>query len=153
MRKMIFGRQLSRGRKSREALFRSLIKALILNGKISTTKAKAKAVQNRIDKLVSKVKKDSISARREIAKTIGNDRKMIEYLFGKIGPAFKQRKGGYTRIIFLPRRQGDGAEMARIEWTEKVESNDMGKEIKKGKPKAEVKNPAKKEKEKETKAK
>lgn len=146
MRKMIFGKQLSRGRKSREALFTSLIKALIINGKINTTKAKAKAVQNRVDKLVSKVKEGSISARRKVSGDLGNDRKVVEYLFTKVGPAFKERKGGYTRIILLARRQGDAAEMARIEWTEKIEIINKKEERSKEKQEIKVKNLDKNEK-------
>ncbi len=120
MRKRVFGRHLSRGRKARTALFRSLIRALVINGKIETTDAKAKAIQAEIEKLVSLVKKGTISIKRNVLSELGNDRKTVEKLFLKIGPAFKGRNSGFTRIIPLPRRTGDAAEMARIEWTEQI---------------------------------
>ncbi len=121
MRKLVFGRKLSRGQKSRRALFRSLIKALVFHGKITTTKAKAKAIQGNVDKIVSQAIKGGLSAQRRILSQLANDRDSLEILFNKIGPSFKGRTSGFTRIITLPRRKGDNAEMARIEWVEKID--------------------------------
>ena len=135
MRKKVFGKQLSRGRKSREALFRSLTKALIDSGKIVTTKAKAKAIQRDLDKLIILAKKDSISARRKISAWLGNNRKYVKKVSSEIMPLFKDRKSGFTRIILLPPRRGDNAEMARIEWTEQI-VKDSKKEIKKDQSKS-----------------
>lgn len=118
MRKMVFGRKLSRGKKGREALIRSLIKALIGVGKIETTKAKAKAIQGQVDKLVTMAKKNTLSSRRGISAYLANDRKATDILVSQIAPVFKDRKGGYTRIILLGKRLGDAAEMARLEWVE-----------------------------------
>jgi large subunit ribosomal protein L17 len=120
MRKKVFGRHLSRGRKSREALFRSLTRALIERGAIVTTKAKAKAVAGQADKLISKALKNSISARREILAYLGNDRSSLRALFETVIPSFEKRVSGFTRIIQLPPRRGDNAEMARLEWVDKV---------------------------------
>lgn len=130
MRKMVFGRQLSRGRKAREALFRSQIKALLSNGKIVTTKAKVKAIQGDLDKLVSFTKENSLAARRRASSFLGNDRKLTEVLFGKVAKAFSSRVSGFSRIILLPRRKGDMAEMARLEWVEKIDLTEK-KEVKK----------------------
>lgn len=121
MRKMVFGRKLGRGRKARIALFRSLIRALVARGKIITTKAKAKAIQTDVEKLISGAKEDTVSARREILSYLGNDRKTLELLFTKVAKTFAKRSSGFTRIVSLPQRSGDAAEMARIEWTEKIE--------------------------------
>lgn len=120
MRKMVFGRHLSRGRKGREALLRSLIKALVIHGEITTTKAKAKAVQKDAEKIVTLAKDGSLAARRRVSAILGGDRKLIETVFGQIGKAFLGRAGGFTRIILLPRRRGDAAEMAKIEWVDRV---------------------------------
>jgi large subunit ribosomal protein L17 len=119
MRKIVFGRKLSRSRKSRIALFRSLIKALITNGKITTTKAKAKAIQGQADKIITLAKKSDLSARRRALAFLGNDRKVTDFLFTKLAPVFKERQSGFTRITLLPRRKGDNAEMAILEWVEK----------------------------------
>jgi large subunit ribosomal protein L17 len=120
MRKKIFGKKLSRGRKAREALFVSLTKALINHGKIMTTKAKAKAIQKDVDKLITLSKKDTLAAKRQVSSYLRNDRELTRLLFEKIGKAFGTRKSGFTRIILLPKRKGDSAEMARIEWVEKI---------------------------------
>ena len=132
MRKKLFGRQLSRSRKARIALFRSQIRALALVGKIKTTKAKAKAIQGEIDKLISLAKKESIAARRKILANLGNDRTTTDVLVTKIAPTFNGRTSGFTRITTLPPRRGDAAAMARLEWvevitTEKAVKADKGK--------------------------
>lgn len=128
MRKMVFGRKLSRGRKSREALFRSLIKALIIYGKIETTKAKAKAIQGDIDKVVMLAKAGSLASGRRVSAFLGNDRKLTEILFGKIAKTFSARPSGFTRMTLLPSRKGDAAEMARLEWTEPIKEEQIKKE-------------------------
>jgi len=117
MRKRVFGRQLSRGRKSRMALFRSLVRAVVLEGKITTTVAKAKSVQAQIEKLVTLAKQGSLVSRRKILAYLANDRKVTDKLFGPIAKVFSARSGGYTRLVPLPPRQGDSAKMARLEWT------------------------------------
>ena len=120
MKKRVYGRKLSRERDSRRALFRSLIRALVEYGKITTTKAKAKAIQASTDKLVNLSKQGSISAKRRLYALLGNDKKTTKTLLEKIAPAFSDRKGGYTRMITLPRRRGDAAEIARIEWVKSI---------------------------------
>ena len=146
MRKKVFGRHFSRGRKAREALFRSLIKAVVVSGKITTTKAKAKAIQGQIDKMVSTAQENSLSARRRIAKDLGGERKLIEILFNQITPTFGERKSGFTRITLLPPRKGDNAQMARIEWVTpvtiqaKVQEKTKVKKIKAEKPAKKVTN-------------
>ena len=74
MKKRVYGRKLSRERDTRRALFRTLIRALVKYDKIVTTKAKAKAIQGDIDKLVNLAKKDSIQARRRLFASLGNDK-------------------------------------------------------------------------------
>jgi large subunit ribosomal protein L17 len=121
MKKRVFGRQLSRERDTRRALFRSLIRALVKHGKIKTTKAKAKAIQASIDKLVNLAKKDSISAKRRVFAILGNDKETTKKLLIEVVPSFLDRSGGYTRIVPLPARRGDAAQMVRLEWVKEIE--------------------------------
>jgi large subunit ribosomal protein L17 len=120
MKKKVTGIKLSRGQGARKALFRSLIKALVLNGKIVTTKAKAKTISRLIDKLVNFSKTKSVSGKRRLYKLLGNDRNTSEKLAKEIAPLFSDRRGGYTRVINLPQRRGDSARMARLEWVKEV---------------------------------
>ena len=120
MKKRKFGRKLSRGSGARKALYRSLIRALVEHGSITTTKIKAKTIQRDVEKIVNVAKSDSVAARRRVYAKLGNDRKTTDNIFKLIAPKFSVKKGGYTRIINLPRRRGDFAEMARFEWTERM---------------------------------
>lgn len=136
MKKRVYGRKLSRERDTRRALFRALIRALVMHGKIKTTKAKAKAVQPLVDKIVNLAKKESTAARRRLFGILGNDKITTKNLLTKVAPALRDREGGYTRIIALPRRKGDAAEMARLEWVNKVpDKKEKGKRTKKVKRK------------------
>ena len=144
MRKKVFGRRLSRSRKGRTALIRSLIKALIVNGKITTTKAKVKSIQGQAEKLVTIAKKNNLSSRRRVLAFLGNDRKTTDHFFLKLVPVFKDRNSGFSRLILLPRRKGDNAEMATIEWIDKYvevvkKAETNKKDSKKGKSKKEDK--------------
>jgi len=121
MNKRVFGRKLSRSRPSREALFASLAQSLISNGKIVTTRAKAKAVQGSVEKMVTLAKSGTIAARRKVMSNLDNKREAADLLFQKVAKAFTAKNSGFTRIISLPRRVGDNAQMVRMEWTEKVE--------------------------------
>lgn len=120
MKKRVFGRQLSRERDTRRALFRSLIRALVKHGKIKTTKAKAKAIQGSIDKLINLAKKDSISAKRRVFAILGNDKETTKKLLIEVVPSFSDRSGGYTRIVPLPARRGDAAQIVRLEWVKEI---------------------------------
>src|SRR5436190_10833104 len=118
MRKMVFGRKLSRSRKSRRALFRSLVLAIVKEGKIVTTKAKAKAVIPLVDKVITLGKKNTLSSKREILSDLGNDQKTTDRILNVLVPSFESRTSGFLRIIPLPLRRGDSAEVVRLEWTD-----------------------------------
>lgn len=120
MNKKIFGRKLSRSRPAREALFSSLIRGMILNGKIVTTHAKAKAVQGDLEHMVTLAKRGDISSRRRALAYLDNGKEITQILFNQIGPVFSGRVSGFTRLIRLPERKGDNAKMTRMEWTETV---------------------------------
>lgn len=117
MRKRVFGRQLSRNRGARTALFRSLVRALVLHGEIVTTKAKAKAIRADVDKLVTLAKKGDVAARRNVLGKLGNDRATTDKLFG-LKAVLDGRTSGFTRIVALPARKGDLAQIVRLEWTD-----------------------------------
>lgn len=115
MRNKIFGKQLSRNRKSREALFVSLIKNVVEHGSITTTLTKAKAIQGDLDRLMIDVAKGDLAAKRHAASYLRNDRSAVEKLFSNTTLA-KSRVSGFSSITRLPTRRGDNAEMAKISW-------------------------------------
>ncbi|TET84535.1 MAG: 50S ribosomal protein L17 [Candidatus Nealsonbacteria bacterium] len=119
MRKRKKGRKLSRERNQRRALLKSLASALLLNEKIKTNEAKAKEVSSLVEKFITQAKKGDLTSRRLLAKSLGGGRvaskKIVKKLVEEIGPRYKERKGGYTRIIKLGPRKSNGAKMAIIE--------------------------------------
>ncbi len=99
----------------RKALYKALAVALITKEKIQTTEAKAKALRPVVEKLITKAKLQTLASVREVESKIGRgvaNKKLVS----EIAPKFKDRKGGYTRIIKLPRRKGDASKMALIEF-------------------------------------
>lgn len=120
MNKKVFGRKLGRSRPAREALFSTLIKSMIVSGKMVTTMAKAKAIQGDLEHMITLAKKDDIASRRRALSFLDNQKEATDLLFQQVGPNFASRQSGFTRIISLPARKGDNSKMARIEWTEKV---------------------------------
>ena len=118
MRKMVFGRKFSRGKKGREALLRSLVHSILTDNKIVTTLAKAKGIQGQLDKLITLAKKGTLASRRQILAYVGNNKTITDALVTKIAPSFGGRTSGFTRITHLPNRLGDGAKVARLEWVE-----------------------------------
>lgn len=130
MNKKVFGRKLSRSRPAREALFASLMSALIKNGKIVTTRAKAKAVIPDVEKTVTLAKKGDLSARRKVLAMLDNSKESVSILFNSVAKAFQGRPSGFTKITSLPRRRGDNAETVRLEWVEKIDFEDKNKDEK-----------------------
>ncbi|SRR6266542_3866240 len=109
-------RKFGRERNQRTALAKSLATALIDHGRITTTRAKAKTLSSYTDKLITQAKKQNLASRRLLAQRLGP--KAVKKLVDEIAPRFKERKGGYTRVIRLEQRQSDGAPMAIIEFTQ-----------------------------------
>lgn len=108
------GRKFGRVKKVRRALYRSLLAALISKEKIRTTLPKAKEIRPQVERLITKAKRGTLAARRDVAAAVGAH--LATKLFSKISPAHAGRKGGYTRIVKLPRRPSDNAPMAIIEF-------------------------------------
>jgi large subunit ribosomal protein L17 len=117
MRHRKAGRQLRRTSEQKLALMRSLAKSLIERGAIETTEAKAKELRPFIEKLITKAKTGTLHARRLAGRHVQH-RETADKLFQEIGVKFATRNGGYTRILKVGHRKGDGAEMARIELIE-----------------------------------
>jgi large subunit ribosomal protein L17 len=114
MRHRKAGRQLRRTSEQRLALLRNLATSLIEAEAIQTTEAKAKELRPFVEKLITKAKSGTLHARR-LAGTHIRKREAADKLFQELGPRFATRKGGYTRILKIGHRKGDGAEIARIE--------------------------------------
>jgi len=114
MRHAKAGRKLGRNTKQRKALFKCLAGSLIEHDKIQTTLAKAKSLRAKVEKLITLAKTDTMHHRRLAFQKLQR-KAVVTRLFETVGPRFKDRQGGYLRIIRLGHRTGDGAEMAQIE--------------------------------------
>jgi len=109
-------RKFGRVRKVRTALLRSLMRALVLNGSIETTLAKAKEIRPMIEKLVTLAKKDTVASRRVLSSRLGNDIETSTKLHDELAKEFKDRPGGYTRVTKLGKFAKDTRDHARIEF-------------------------------------
>ncbi len=110
--------KLGRTRTERKALLESLVMSLLKHQAIKTTVQKAKAAQRLADHMITLGKDDTLASRRQAFSYL-QDHQLTSKLFKEMAPRFKDRKGGYTRILRLGRRKGDGAELALLELTEK----------------------------------
>lgn len=119
MRHKIKTNRLDRFSSYRKATLNSLTRALMLNHSIHTTYTKARAVQSQIENLVSLAKTNTLAARRQAYRVL-LDHTLVKRLFGEIAGLFKTRPSGYVRILKLTRRRGDGAQMAIVEFTERI---------------------------------
>lgn len=99
-------------------MLRNMAASLFRHERIRTTEAKAKELRPFAEKLISLARQDDVHNRRLARRHIA-EREVLEKLFGQIGPRFRDRPGGYTRILKLGSRRGDGAEVALIELVEK----------------------------------
>ncbi len=111
------GRQLSRTRSHKRAMLRNMATSLFRHERIRTTEAKAKELRPFAERLISLARSDDVHSRRRAGRQIA-DREVLQKLFHDIGPRFRGRPGGYTRILKLGARKGDGAELALVELTE-----------------------------------
>lgn len=123
------GRKLAREAGPRKALLRNLASQVILHEKIRTTLEKAKEIRPTLEKLITRAKKGTLADRRIAGKFLSNNDRALDKLFAELGPLYKERKGGYVRIIKLSNRVGDNAKMAQIELldVEKLTKKEMEK--------------------------
>lgn len=108
------GRKLSRTASHRRATLRNMASSLFRHGRIETTTAKAKELRPYAERLITLAKRGDLHARR-LAGARLREREVLGILFDEIGPRFKDRPGGYTRIIKLGTRKGDAADMSLIQ--------------------------------------
>lgn len=107
------GRILSRKKGVRRALLHSIARALAQKEKIQTTAAKAREISPLFERLITKAKHDNLAARRELLQYF--DTALVKKMVEEIGPRYRGRQGGYTRITKIAARKGDGAKMAIVE--------------------------------------
>jgi len=110
----IDGRKLGRATDHRLALFRNLVTDLLRYEKIITTEAKAREVRGLAERIITLGKRNDLPARRR-AMGFVYDKKVVQKVFDELGPRFASRPGGYSRMVKLGLRQGDGARMAQLE--------------------------------------
>jgi large subunit ribosomal protein L17 len=113
--------RLRRNSAQRKALLRDLVTDLIINERITTTLSKAKELRKFADKAITLGKKGDLAAIRQVASFVrkeeaGNGQDAVQKLFKELAPRYKDRNGGYTRIIKVGPRQGDNAPMSIIEY-------------------------------------
>ena len=120
------GRKLSRNTSHRKALLDNLVRAVILNESIRTTTPKAKEARRLVERVITKARDNTLASRRVVHKTV-RDQAALAKLFENIGPRFKERPGGYTRIVHVQNRLGDNAPMSILELVEKSEKTEPEK--------------------------
>ncbi|MBI4355207.1 MAG: 50S ribosomal protein L17 [Candidatus Omnitrophica bacterium] len=119
MRHRVVSQRLSRNSSHRTAMLSNMAASLILAQRITTTVAKAREAQRLTDRLITLGKQGDLSARRRAFRIL-QDRDLVQRLFGKIAPLFTATRGGYTRVIRLGPRHGDGASLAILELTQQL---------------------------------
>jgi len=118
MKHRVAGRRLDRTTEHRTAMFRNLVTSLFRHERITTTTPKAKEIKRYAEKFITLAKEGKPHARRQANRDV-RDVEVLNKLFETLGPRFKSRAGGYTRIVRVGRRAGDAAEMAMIELVER----------------------------------
>lgn len=111
MRHRVYGSKLGRNKNQRTALFKNLVQSLILHSSIQTTEAKAKAIKGLVDKIINQAKNPDT---RRLLQTFLISKKTQEKLIKEIIPLLKSRTSGYTSLIRMGQRKGDGAMMVKI---------------------------------------
>lgn len=128
--------KLGRTKSHREAMLANMAMSLFLHRVIKTTDSKAKALRPLVDRLISTAKKDTLASKRLVARTI-DQKQVFKKLFNEIVPQFDDRTSGFTRVIKLGVRRGDGAPMSVVELlTEKPKVETDKKKAKKAKKEA-----------------
>ncbi len=134
MRHLVKGKRLRRNTAQRRALLRNLVTSFLEKERVRTTLAKAKATRPVAEKMITLAKKDTLHTRRLALRFIYK-KPVVKKLFDDIGPRFSERPGGYTRIVKIGPRAGDGADMAILELLGSEFKKKEKKKKKKEKPK------------------
>lgn len=138
MRHLVKKKKLGRNTAQRRALLRNLVTSFLEKERMRTTLAKAKAAKPLAEKMITLAKKDTLHAKRQALSYIFK-KPVVKKLFEELGPRFSERPGGYTRIVKIGPRAGDGAEMAILE----LVGSEFEKKAKKKKEKGKAKPKAK----------
>ena len=139
MRHLVKGKRLRRNTAHRRALLRNLVTSFLEKERMRTTLAKAKATRPLAEKMITLAKKNTLHARRQALRFIYK-KIVVKKLFDEIGPRFSERPGGYTRIVKIGPRAGDGADMAILElvgteYKKKGKKKDLKEKMKEAKAK------------------
>ncbi len=121
MRHLKAGRKLNRSASHRKALFRNLVTSLIEREQVRTTDAKAKELRRIADRMITLGKRGTLHARRQALSYI-RSQSVVQKLFDEVAGRFRERPGGYTRVVKLGHRHGDAAAMSVIELTDRGEA-------------------------------
>ena len=108
-------RKLGRTSKHRRSMLANMTRDVINNGSIETTETRAKEVKNFVDKMITYAKKGDLISRRKALAFLQNDNDTVKKLFNELAPLYKDRNGGYTRILKLDERKGDNALLVILE--------------------------------------
>lgn len=126
--------KLNRTPSHRKAMLRNMVTDLLRHGRVRTTQAKAKALRPLAERMITLGKRETLNARRHAARVI-RDKTVLKKLFDELAPRYAERPGGYTRIVKLPARSGDGADLALIELVEaEISKKPARKKAKRGGP-------------------
>ena len=149
MRHRRVGRKLGRKKPHREMMLRNLVTSLFKIESVRTTEARAKEARKLAERIITWAKKGDLHSRRMAFRYV-RDAEALKHLFEAIGPRFKARAGGYTRIMKLSRRHGDAAPVVILELTEKSVKVEEEKAARKAKKEAQKEAKLKEEKKGET---
>ena len=108
-------RKLGRTSKHRRSMLANMTRDVINNGSIEATETRAKEVRNFVDKMITYAKKGDLISRRKALAFLQNDNDTVKKLFNELAPLYKDRNGGYTRILKLDERKGDNALLVILE--------------------------------------
>ena len=114
MRHRVAGRRFDRPTDQRMAMLRSLVCAVLWHGSIETTEAKAKSARSLLERMITLARTPDLHSRR-MARRVVNDERLVKRLFDDIAPLYKDRPGGYSRVVKLGFRRGDAAPVAKLE--------------------------------------
>ena len=110
------GRKFGRTRDQRKQMMRSLARSVILHTRVQTTEARAKSIRPYLEKIVTKAAVNDLATRRLLLGRFNNDKVVVKKLLEEVGPKYKDRNGGYTRITKIEHRPGSGRKEAVIEF-------------------------------------
>ena len=116
-------RKLGVDNKHRRSMLATLTKQTIMNEQIQTTETRAKEVRKMVDRMITYGKKGDLGSRRRALAFVHNDKKVVEKVFNELAPRYANRNGGYTQIIKLSERRGDGALTVILKLVEEASSS------------------------------